>query len=282
MSNKPSKPFYKKKGFHLLTICLLLVMITVKVYRDTSIFKLNKMQLESEKLEKGDRFQILQLTDVHNKVFRDNNDKLVAEIEQTKADIIVITGDLVDRKTDELQDVLSLVDRLLEVNPQLFFVTGNHEWENCHYGLLMNELASRGVTILHNASEQVELNGVSVNLVGIDDASTEREDLRQAFHQVDTDQYTILLSHTPNVTQHYAGIPADLILSGHTHGGQIRFPIIGALVAPDDGLFPKLEKGLYPLGEQQYLYIDSGLGTTGAPIRFLNQSQFSLIEVTND
>lgn len=281
MPNKQSPPFFKKKSILLLILLLLVAVITGKVYRDTNVFKINKVQLESEKLAKGDRFTVLQLTDVHNQVFQDDNAQLVKEIKQTEADMIVITGDLVDRKTEELNDVLHLIERLKQVNPNLFFVTGNHEWENCHYGKLMNQLEDKGVTILHNTSTQLTLNGVDINLVGIDDVSTEREDLPQAFYQVDDDRYTILLSHAPSVTQRYTGIPADLILSGHTHGGQVRFPVIGALVAPDDGFFPELDKGLYSIDEQQYLYIDSGLGTTGIPIRFLNQSQFSLIEVTN-
>lgn len=77
-------------------------------------------------------------------------------------------------------------------------------------------------------------------------------------------------------------IPADLILSGHTHGGQVRIPFIGALVAPDQGFFPKLEKGIYEFGTNQFLYIDSGLGTSVAPIRFLNQSQLSVIKITGE
>lgn len=97
---------------------------------------------------------------------------------------------------------------------------------------------------------------------------------------MNTDHYTVLLSHTPSITEIYEQIPADLILSGHTHGGQVRFPLIGALVSPDRGLFPKLDKGTYQLGAGLYLYIDSGLGTTRLPIRFLNQSQLSLITIT--
>jgi predicted MPP superfamily phosphohydrolase len=73
----------------------------------------------------------------------------------------------------------------------------------------------------------------------------------------------------------------DLILSGHTHGGQVRFPLIGALVVPDQGFFPKFDKGAFNLGGNRHLYIDSGLGTSRLPVRFLNQSQISLIKITN-
>lgn len=105
--------------------------------------------------------------------------------------------------------------------------------------------------------------------------------MEEAFAGIDGEHYTILLSHSPGITEKYDTLPADLLLSGHTHGGQLRIPIIGALVAPGQGLFPSLEKGTYELKENQHLYIDSGLGTSVAPMRFLNQSQLSLITVSS-
>src|SRR5690606_36275120 len=110
---------------------------------------------------------------------------------------------------------------------------------------------------------------------------THHEDVQAAFRGVDQEQYTILLSHAPNIVIRYSSndILADLILSGHTHGGQVRLPFIGALAAPGQGLFPKLDKGTFTIAQDQYLYIDSGLGTSMVPIRFLNQSQMSFIRV---
>ncbi|GAB2534713.1 metallophosphoesterase [Gracilibacillus alcaliphilus] len=281
MTGKKNRPFYKKAWFRVVLSLAVITAISAKIYVDTNTFKINKVPFQSDKLPEGFQLKLLQLTDIHNQVFPDENQRLLEEIQQAEADLIVITGDLIDRKTEDLTDALTLVDQITAIHDQVFYVTGNHEWESCFFGGLMNELTERGVTILHNRHVTLSYQGVEIQLVGIDDVSTERENLAEAFEGIDKNLYTILLSHAPSVTQHYPHVPADLILSGHTHGGQIRLPLIGALIAPDDGLFPKLDKGIYPLGEERYLYIDSGLGTTGAPVRLLNQSQFSLIEISH-
>jgi len=145
----------------------------------------------------------------------------------------------------------------------------------------LNGLRERKVTILNNKNIQIMENNMTLNLVGVDDVSTIHENSPKAFNNVYQEQYTILLSHSPGIMEKYNDIRADLILSGHTHGGQVRIPYIGALVAPNQGFFPKLDKGTYQVGPNQYLYIDSGLGTSIAPIRFLNQSQLSLIKIKN-
>ncbi|WP_231686803.1 metallophosphoesterase [Bacillus sp. JCM 19034] len=186
---------------------------------------------------------------------------------------------MIDRKTVDTTDALTLVDQITAIHDQVFYVTGNHEWENGIFSRFMADLAERGVTILHNQNVTLSYRGIDIQLVGIDDASTDHENLVTAFEGIDENLYTILLSHAPIVTKKYENVSADLILSGHTHGGQIRLPFVGAVIAPDDGLFPKLDKGIYLLGEEKYLYIDSGLGTTGVPLRLLNQSQFSIIEI---
>ncbi|WP_255259575.1 hypothetical protein [Lentibacillus sp. CBA3610] len=114
----------------------------------------------------------------------------------------------------------------------------------------------------------------------MDDRQQEHDISSKAFKNLRSEYYTILLSHAPDITKQYQSIPADLILSGHTHGGQIRLPFIGALLAPGQVLFPKLDRGTFPLDPEQYLYIDSGLGTTRLPVRFFNQSQMSLVTIT--
>lgn len=71
----------------------------------------------------------------------------------------------------------------------------------------------------------------------------------------------------------------DIILSGHTHGGQVRLPLVGTVIAPGEGLFPKFDKGMFNLNNGSLLYIDSGVGTSKLPIRLLNRSQMSLIKI---
>jgi len=271
-----------KKWLILFILIILIAAISVKICMDTNEFKVNTVQYNTNKIPEGTEFTVLQISDLHNKVFGSHNEKLINIIEQLNADIIVLTGDLIDRDTEHFKDVFSFVENITTINEKVFFVTGNHEWDNIHTEKFLDGLRERNVTILSNKHTQITAGEVRFNLVGIDNASTNHENMTDAFHSINEELYTILLSHTPGVTEKYQDIPANLVLSGHTHGGQIRLPLIGAVIAPDEGFFPRLEKGTYKIGEEKFLYIDSGLGTSVAPIRFLNKSQLSLIQITGN
>ncbi|WP_231495854.1 metallophosphoesterase [Paucisalibacillus sp. EB02] len=259
---------------------VLLLSSLVKAYVDTNIFKINSVPFRTRKIPSDAKISILQLTDVHNKVFGHHNKKLVAAVKESNADIVVLTGDLINRGTEDFTNMFSFVTEIVNVNQNVFYVTGNHEMGNENVEVFLMGLHERGVTLLRNHNTQITIGNSIINIVGIDNESTNHEDLGQAFDGVNKDRFTILLSHSPSVVENYASIPADLILSGHTHGGQVRFPLIGAIVGPDNSYFPVLDKGVFEFEQEQYLYIDSGLGTTGYPVRFLNQSQISLIEVS--
>ncbi|UUI41893.1 metallophosphoesterase [Oceanobacillus oncorhynchi] len=268
-----------KRGIILSVLLLAMLSLLIKVYFDTNTFKINREQFSSVKLEAGTELSVLQITDVHSRLFGEDNERVLEKARELDADIIVLTGDLIDRKTEELEIAFELAEALVQVNPDTYFVTGNHEHENPEKEAFLAGLEKRGVRILSNEHTQFEKDGQLFNMVGVNDVSTNHEDMSSAFSNVDTDKYTILLSHAPAVIQKYPEVDADIVLSGHTHGGQVRLPFIGALVAPDEGLLPELQKGVYSLGDARYLYIDSGLGTSALPIRFLNQSQISLITI---
>ncbi len=270
------------KKFIVFVLIVLIITFSAKIYFDTNVFKVNIVQYQSNKIPKGSEVAILQISDFHNKMFENNNEELINTVKNLNADIIVITGDLIDRSTDDFKDVFSFVEGIKAINKDVFFVSGNHEWGNAHTEDFLDGLKERNVTILNNKNTQITKREVTFNLAGVDDVSTHHENIKKAFDTIKEEQYTILLSHSPNVIINYNHIPAELVLSGHTHGGQVRIPFVGALVVPDQGFFPKLDKGTYKFGQNQYIYIDSGLGTSIAPIRFLNKSQLSLIKITNN
>ncbi|WP_138416072.1 metallophosphoesterase [Aquibacillus sediminis] len=271
-----------KKWLVLCGILVIILVIVAKIYYDTNHFKVNTIEFDSSKLSQGTEVTILQISDVHNKVFDQDNQPLLREVESLNADLIVLTGDLIDRRTEDFQHMYNLIEKLTAINSDIFFVSGNHEWENTETEDFIQGVRERNVTLLNNRSKTIEVDGIEFNMVGIDDASTNHEDPAKAFSTIEQDRYTILLSHDPDIVKNYPDMPANLILSGHTHGGQVRMPFVGAIVAPGQGLFPKLDQGTYPLAENQRLYIDSGLGTSLAPIRFLNQSQISLITIRGE
>lgn len=252
------------------------------IHQETHHFKRRHVSFTSSKLPPGATFTIMQISDLHNHVFGFNNEQLTQTVESVNADIIVLTGDMIDKGTNRLEHVFSLVEKMTARHPHVLFVSGNHEWKNGYTYSFFNGLRKRNVMILENQNIQITKRSLTVNIVGVGDPSIRHDDLDQAFQNLTEEPYTILLSHSPGITEIDPAIPADLILSGHTHGGQVRFPFIGALTAPGQGLFPKLTKGTYKMGPDRYLYIDSGLGTSRLPIRFLNPSQLSLITITGE
>ena len=278
MPTKYNKTTYLKRILFGLGILFILSTAGKAIY-DTNVFKVHEVQFQTTKIQSGSEISILQVSDVHNKIFGDHNEKLIETTKNLNADLIVLTGDLVDRETTDFSNVFSLVEELKANTPNIYFVTGNHEWGNTFTEELLAGLEERDVTILNNKNTQITIGDTVINLVGIDNESTNHENLNLAFDGVDQEKYTILLSHSPGVVEKYQDIPADLILSGHTHGGQIRIPLIGAVIAPDQGFFPELDKGIFEIETGQYLYIDSGVGTSIAPVRFWNQSQVSLVEI---
>ena len=260
-------------------IGILALGVSLKVWIDTNVFKVQGVQFETEKLPRQESLRIVQITDVHNKKSLRIHERVIGKVRELAPDMIVLTGDLVDRKTRNFSAVFSFIDGLAQTDVPLFFVTGNHEWTNPKRAKLLTGLRKRGVTIFSNESFEIKRNKSVINLVGIEDSATKHEDLYEAFSGLKEEYYTILLSHSPYVIKRYPFLPADLVVSGHTHGGQVRFPFIGAAISPGGGIFPELDKGVFEWGENRQVYIDSGLGTSMAPIRFMNQSQISLIYI---
>ncbi|MTI46907.1 metallophosphoesterase [Sporosalibacterium faouarense] len=263
-----------------ISVLLLLALTIGYIFFDVNYTKINYLNLESDKIPKGESLKILQVSDMHNKKFPNANKKLFKLIRQSEADLIVITGDFIDGKTKDFTYIYSFVDKLVKINPQIYFVSGNHEWRTGRNTELVEGLKGKGVKVLNNRSEVFKKENFIVNICGVDDSYTRHDNFEEAIKGVNNDLYTVLLSHSPDLISRENTSFVDLILSGHTHGGQIRLPIIGALVAPGQGFFPKYDKGVFDLGSETKLYLDSGLGTSTIPIRFWNRSQISLITIS--
>jgi predicted MPP superfamily phosphohydrolase len=249
------------------------------IYFDLNFTKVQYVDIKSDKLQGEDKLKILQISDFHdNKSIRIRN-KILTSIKELKPDIIVLTGDIIDSSMGKFDNVNKFIEEIVKINPNVYFISGNHEWSGGYNIRFTQGLKSRGITILNNTNRVVKINNTEINLCGIDDYYTRSYRLDSAFNGIDGRNFTVLLSHAPDIIFKYKDIPADLILSGHTHGGQVRLPFIGALVAPGQGFFPKYNKGLYKLDNRTLLYIDSGVGTTAVPIRFCNRSQISFITI---
>ncbi|MDF2841255.1 MAG: putative phosphohydrolase [Clostridia bacterium] len=269
------------KIFNNIRIILLILFIIgiSNAVVDVCFTKLEKVTIFSNKIAAGKSVKLLQISDVHNKRSVNSNKQLQQLVKRAQPDIVVITGDLIDDNTKSLQNVYELVEAIAAINPRIYFVTGNHEWRGGLAGELKKGLAARGVVVMDNQNAIVNTTNSSINLCGVADWTSGEMDLNSALQGVDDKIYTVMLAHDPWIIYDYEDFVPDLTLSGHTHGGQVRLPFVGAVVAPGQKLFPDLDKGLYNMKQNKLLYIDSGVGTSVFPIRFLNRSQVTLITI---
>lgn len=233
-------------------------------------------------------FRIAQVSDLHNAEFGKDNAALLRMLSESEPDIIVMTGDLVDSSHTDIEAALTFAKEAVLIAP-VYYVTGNHEAVLAQYDRLKAGLKTAGVTVLEDSAVQLERGGGEITLIGLSDPDfTVKGDMfGEVPSMVSTklgelsgggSGYTILLSHRPELFETYAACGIDLIFSGHAHGGQFRLPFIGGLVAPNQGLFPKYDAGLYTDGSTT-MVVSRGIGNSIIPLRFNNRPEVVLVEL---
>ena len=201
-------------------------------------------------------------------------------------DIIVMTGDLIDANRTDIDLTLRFAEGAVGIAP-VYYVTGNHEGAVMEYWILREGMAASGVNILSDRVCRLTRGGDMLLLAGLDDPNfATREEISEGFPAMiqnklarltgGSDEYTVLLAHRPEYIDSYAAGGADLVLSGHAHGGQIRLPFIGGLAAPGQGLFPKYDAGLYTVGGSDMI-VSRGLGNSLFPLRVNNRPEIVMI-----
>ena len=229
-----------------------------------------------------ERYRIAQVSDLHN---ADVNDKLIPMLRLVAPDMIAITGDLIDSRRTDVEQALSFIEEAVQIAP-CYYVTGNHEARLEEYADLKEGLLEAGVTVLENAV--VEVDGITV--VGVNDPSfyTDylfgEEDVVMATQlerlNIQEEDFTILLSHRPEMFESYVENKLDLVLAGHTHGGIVGFPAI-------EGFFlSKInDSGEYiaELFEENgtKMVVSRGIGNSIVPFRLNNPSELAVIDLTN-
>ena len=215
-------------------------------------------------------YRIVQVSDLHNKVYGKGNCELLALIEAQLPDLIVITGDLMDSYHTNLPKAVEFARRAAKVAPT-FFVTGNHEHrlEKSRLEGFLSDLEDAGVTVLRNKALQMGMGADHFRLIGVDCQQGKTNTLQSLMENRPKDELNILLSHKPHYAAHYERAGVDLVLTGHAHGGQWRLPVVGGLYAPGQGVLPKYTAGMYRL-DKSVMIVSRGLGNSSFPIRINN------------
>lgn len=276
----------KKKILAMISVLIVLLMIWT--FWGNTALELNKYEVVSENLPKAfDGFKIVQVSDLHNAEIGDNNEKLIAIIEEAEPDIIAITGDMIDSRRTDIDVALEFAAQAVKIAP-CYYVNGNHEMRIAEYDILKEGLIDLGVTILENEKQGIIIENQEISVIGISDPSFEArvlllEESEIVDNQLDVltsgdDSYKVVLSHRPELFDIYCEAGADVVLTGHAHGGQVRLPIVGGIIAPHQGFFPKYDSGLY-IKEETNMVVSRGIGNSLFPLRFNNRPEVVLIEL---
>ncbi len=227
--------------------------------------------------------RIAQISDLHNAEFGADNEPLLSILTREKPDLILFTGDMVDSDHTDVNSALSFAAKAVDIAP-CYYVPGNHEaWLGHTYTEFEAQLRTLGVTVLRNEATPFQRNGDTVQLVGIDDpdfveSASGLFDLSSAIVDKEitdaghAEEYRILLSHRPETFPTYAAQGINLTFAGHAHGGQFRLPLVGGLVAPNQGIFPKYDGGMYTNGTST-MVVSRGLGNSIIPVRINNRPE---------
>ena len=269
-------------------LAVFLIAIIIWTAWENTALELNTYMVASEDLpESFGGYRIAHVSDLHNAEIGDGNEKLLAMLRDGEPDIIAITGDLIDSRNTDVEVALRFAEEAVRIAP-CYYVTGNHEARVSEYSELKEGLTELGVVVLEGERVELEQSGETITLIGVNDPSFQTDylfgdsetvmqgSLQELIHK--EDDYTVLLSHRPELFKVYVESGADLVLSGHAHGGQFRLPFVGGLVAPNQGLFPKYDAGLYT-EENTNMIVSRGIGNSILPFRFNNRPEVILIEL---
>lgn len=279
----------KKKHIIMLAIVTVLILLIIWIAYGNTDLEIYKYNVKSEDIpSEFDNFRIVQISDLHNAEFGENNEKLLLMLKQADADIIAITGDMIDSRNTDIDVAISFAQKAVNIAP-VYYINGNHESRVLgEYEKLKQGLTDTGVTILENSSADITIGDETISLIGINDPTFRMELVDDTMeqniaHQLvnvipDNDNYKVLLAHRPEYFDVYAG-NVDLVLSGHAHGGQFRIPFIGGLVAPGQGFFPEYYEGSH-IKENTEMIVSRGIGNSIILFRINNKPEIIVAELT--
>ena len=279
----------KKKKFILLAVvAAVLITLVVWIAWGNTALELNTYTISSSKLPQGfGGYRIAHVSDLHNAEMGKDNEKLLTMLREANPDMIAFTGDVIDSRNTDIEVALQFIREAVKIAP-CYYVTGNHEARVNEYGELKAGMEAAGVTVLEDAKFEISIDGETIMLIGVNDPSYQTDylfgDTKTVMNtkleelHTEQDRFTILLSHRPELFETYVDHDLDLVLSGHAHGGQFRLPFIGGLVAPNQGLFPEYDAGIYAEGNTNML-VSRGVGNSILPFRINNRPEVILIEL---
>lgn len=270
-------------------LVIAVIVLIFQLYSQNNSLVMTRHRVLNNKLpDSFNNFKIIHLSDLHSKTFGKDNNKIVNKIIKENPDIIVITGDLIDRRRYNEEKAMLLVEKIKDIAP-IYYVTGNHEGWSGKFSSLEKKLNENGVIVLRNESIILRKGYEEISILGVDDPAfsttgygEDYKDNKIIEDEIEkikkADSFNILLSHRPELFNLYREKAIDLVFSGHAHGGQIIIPFIGGILSPNQGFFPKYYKGLYKESSTT-MVVSRGLGNSVFPQRIFNNPEIVCVEL---
>lgn len=270
----------KKKRRVIIVIVLILLLIACDMRLKTVVYI-----IESDKVDNAVTLALI--TDLHSDKYGKEQKTLLNAVDEQSPDIVLLGGDIFDDKKS--YDNAEVTIKYLAEKYPCYYVTGNHEYWSEDIDNILEIVDSYGVKVLSGDCDTITVNGESINICGVDDPAvveyTEHGQgiewqMKEALKGVDTENYTILLSHRPELVDKYKEYDFDLVLSGHAHGGQWRIPgIINGIYVPNQGLFAEYAGGRYDY-DTGTMIVSRGLARESTPIpRIFNRPELVIVKV---
>ena len=227
-----------------------------------------------------DGLRIVELADLHGRVFGRGSRRLLAAVRRAEPDLICIDGDLFDEHTD-LAMLPPLLRGLCAIAP-VYYVTGNHEWRVPGLRGILAQMRACGVTVLQDDWRVLRRGEDALIVAGTDDpcGAAERKTPAELIADIRAEAgeaaFLLLLTHRNDQLPQWSALGVQAVLAGHCHGGVVRLPFVGGLFGTDRRLFPAWDAGLYRQGETA-LYVSRGLGYTNVHFRLFNRPEVAVI-----
>lgn len=252
----------------------------------SNTLEIKNYSLSSKKLNSKRRFVFI--SDLHCKEYGEKNSDLVSKIKEQNPEFIAVGGDMVNKYSADDRVMRELLPQLVEIAPT-YCVLGNHELVLKDEIDFKNDIDSTGAKLLDNEMVTLEINGEKIQLGGLSDFpyheydapdyNTPEKYFWENFKESSKNCYSILLHHQPEYLEDIMqDSNVDLVMCGHTHGGAIQIPFVGGVFAPNQGFFPKYDKGEFELNDTKMI-ISAGLGDAYPVLRINNCPEISVVEI---
>ena len=276
------------------------ILMYLYIKYNVNTLEVTKYVVENKKVPKEfDGYNIVQISDLHSKLFGENNKKLIQKIKSLNPDIVVVTGDLIDGENNNYNVALDFMKEISKLY-RVYYIIGNHEQKSLikkykdEYKDYFNKLHQIDFVNLDNNKVEIGKGDSNINLYGLtvpyscykylfdnqETTSIDIDFLEEKLGKVDREQFNILLAHTPFYFDEYEKWGADLTLCGHVHGGIVRLPIVGGLLSPDRKFFPKYDLGEYTKNKSTMI-VSKGLGGSKVLIRVNCKPEIVNIKLKN-